>query len=341
MGIENRDYVRGSSSGYDGSGYSGGSYSPGMPPACKWILILTIAVFVVQLVWTVGPSDAQVEQYQNLRTQSLEEDGVPADQIDQIVRQETRLLQRERYSVAQRAFQLSRDKVISEFQLWRLVTYAFCHSEQSVWHIVLNMLIFWFFAPTLERMYGTREFALFYVMGAVAAGLAFIGLEMFLGKLNPVIGASGAVMAVLMLYAIHYPRQVIRIWGIIPIEVRWIVGFYLIVDLFPVLSSIGGRVDNDAVAHSAHLGGLAFGYLYFKFQWRFERLFAGFRSSSEARAARRAIAKGNLKLYQPPDNLDDEVDRILEKISQSGEASLTDDERETLKAASHRYKKRS
>jgi membrane associated rhomboid family serine protease len=341
MGIENRDYVRGSSSGYDGYGYSGGTYSPGMPPACKWILILTIAVFVVQLVWTVGPSDVQIERHRKQIVESLERQGADEEQIDEYLRYEMRRFERDRYSVAQSALELAPDKVFPGLQVWRLVTYAFCHSEQTVWHIVLNMLIFWFFAPTLERMYGTREFAWFYMMGAVAAGLAFIGLEMFLGKLNPVIGASGAVMAVLMLYAIHYPRQVIRIWGIIPIEVRWIVGFYLIVDLFPVLSSIGGRVDNDAVAHSAHLGGLAFGYLYFKFQWRFERMFGSFRASSEGRAARRAIAKGNLKLYQPPDNLDEEVDRILEKISQSGEASLTDEERETLKAASHRYKKRS
>ncbi len=142
-----------------------------------------------------------------------------------------------------------------------------------------------------------------------------------------------------MLYAMHYPRQVLRIWGIIPIEVRWIVGFYLIVDLFPVLSSIGGRVDNDAVAHSAHLGGLAFGYLYFHFQWRFERMFGGFKLFGDR--SRRAISKGNLKLYEPPDNLDEHVDQILEKISQTGEASLTDQEREILKAASHRYKKRS
>jgi hypothetical protein len=117
------------------------------------------------------------------------------------------------------------------------------------------------------------------------------------------------------------------------------VGIYLIFDLFPVLSSIGGRIDNDDVAHSAHLGGLAFGYMYFQFQWRFERMFGGFNLSGGG--SRKAISKGNLKLYQPPDNLDEQVDLILEKISQTGETSLTDQEREILKAASHRYKKRS
>lgn len=341
MGIENRDYVRGSSSGYDGYGYSGGVYSPGMPPACRWILILTIAVFVVQLVWTAGPSEAQIERHRKQLVEQLERTPMEPDEIEKYVRFEMQQYERDRYSVLQNAFELAPEKVFPGLQVWRLVTYAFCHSELTVWHILLNMLIFWFFAPTLERMYGTREFLWFYLMGAVVAGLAFVALEMFLGKLNPVIGASGAVMAVLMLYAIHYPRQVLRIWGIIPIEVRWIVGFYLIVDLFPVLSSIGGRVNYDDVAHSAHLGGLAFGYCYFRFQWRFERMFSGFKWSSEDRSAKKRIARGNLKLYEPPDNLDEHVDRILEKISVSGEASLTEEEREILKAASHRYKKRS
>jgi membrane associated rhomboid family serine protease len=323
-----------------------------MPPACKWILILTIAVFVVQLVWTARPSDYQVERYRKMIVERLElmnefaprSERLSRDEIEYQAEAAAESYQESRFSVnsvIKRGLELDPDKVVSGLQVWRLVTYAFCHDEESVWHIVLNMLIFWFFAPTLERMYGTREFAWFYLIAAAAAGLAFLALEFFLGIWNPVIGASGAVMAVLMLYAIHYPRQVLRIWGIIPIEVRWIVGFYLIVDLFPVLSSIGGRINFDGVAHSAHLGGLAFGYLYFRFQWRFERMFAGFRLSSDERAARKRISRGSLKLYEPPDNLDERVDQILEKISQSGEASLTDEEREILKAASHRYKKRS
>ena len=83
MGIENRDYVRGGSSGYGGyANYGGGyGYRSGMPPACKWLLILNIAVFVLQLVWTAGPSDAEIQkiktqlvkQYQRLRNLSPEE----------------------------------------------------------------------------------------------------------------------------------------------------------------------------------------------------------------------------------------------------------------------------
>ena len=343
MGIENRDYVRGGSSGSGGYATYGGGYGYGsgrMPPACKWFLILNIAVFVLQLVWTTGPTETEIKRHRDQMVELLEQSGTDPDQAEQYVRQEVRRFARDRYSVVQRAFELAPDKVF-HFQIWRLVTYAFCHSDQSVWHIVFNMLALWFFGPTLERMYGTREFAWFYLMAAVVSGLAFIGLELFLGSLHPVIGASGAIMAVLMLYAVHYPRQIIRIWGIIPIEVRWIVGLFIIVDFFPVLQSLGGRMTGDNVAHSAHLGGVAFGYLYFKYQLRLERLFAGFKLPDFS--SRRSASRGNLRLYEPPsaEDLDAKVDAILEKISQSGEASLTDQEREILKTASHRYKKRS
>ena len=340
MGIENRDYVRGSSSGYDGGYVSYGGYGSGMPPACKWILMITIAVFVLQLLWTTGPTKSQIARYRDQIVEAIErQGGDPAEHQGEIL-ELVRRFERDRYSVAQRAFELAPDKVFPGFQVWRLVTYAFCHSEASVWHIVFNMLALWFFGPTLERMYGTREFTWFYLMGAVAAGLVFMILEQFfLGNLTPVIGASGAVMAVLMLYAIHYPRQIIRIWGIIPIEVRWIVGIFIIVDLFPVLQSLGGRMTGDNVAHSAHLGGLAFGYLYFKFQLRFERLFSGFRLPDMS--SKRSVSRGNLRLYEPPDNFDAAVDEILQKISKEGEASLSDQEREILKTASQRYKKRS
>lgn len=341
MGIENRDYARGSSSGYDGGYASYGGYGTGMPPACKWILIITIAVFVLQIVLTGRPSESQVSRYREQVVNAVELRGEdPANREDEINYLVKRYAQ-EPYSIVQRAFQLAPDKVFPGFQVWRLVTYAFCHSIEGglPWHIIFNMLALWFFGPTLERMYGTREFTWFYLMGAVVSGLVFMILEQFfLGNLTPVIGASGAVMAVLMLYAIHYPRQIIRIWGIIPIEVRWIVGIFIIVDLFPVLQSLGGRVVGDNVAHSAHLGGLAFGYLYYKFQLRFDRFFGNFRLPEMS--SKRPVSRGNLRLYEPPENFDKAVDEILEKISKEGESSLSEQERELLKAASQKYKKR-
>ncbi len=357
MGLENRDYARGGSSSDYGGGYSPsytGYGSNRMPPGCRWILTATILIFVVQLLWKAPPSNYQVERYQKFTVELLKQrnenfqpkDRLTSAEIEAEAQARAKAFQKSRAGinpVIQRGLELDANLVFPGFQLWRMVTYAFCHdTDRGPWHIVLNMLAFWFFAPTIERMYGTREFLGFYFAAAIVSALAFLGLELWLGNfIPPLIGASGAVMAVLMLYAVHYPRQIVRIWGIIPVEVRWIVGIFVVVDAFPVLKALGGGDVTGNVAHSAHLGGLAFGYLYFKFQIRFEHFFGGFKMPSLSSGR----SQGDLRIYEPPDpnseTLDEQVDAILEKISQTGEASLTDQEREVLKAASQKYKRRS
>src|SRR5580704_10733376 len=79
-------------------------------------------------------------------------------------------------------------------QVWRLVTYAFCHEPGSPFHILFNMLFLFWFGATLERMYGTREFMLFYFASAFISGLAFLALAIAMHDRTPAIGASGAVM---------------------------------------------------------------------------------------------------------------------------------------------------
>src|SRR3990172_3510312 len=153
-------------------------------------------------------------------------------------------------------------------QIWRFVTYAFCHDIQNLLHIFFNVLWFWFLARALEQIYGTREFVLFYLAAAVFSGLLYVGLGLILDDQSAVIGASGAVMAVTMLYALHFPRQIINIWGIIPIEVRWLVLLTIVFETYSELQRLGGVDLKGHVAHSAHLGGLAFGYIYYRWQWR-------------------------------------------------------------------------
>jgi membrane associated rhomboid family serine protease len=228
-------------------------------------------------------------------------------------------------------------------QVWRLLTYAFCHDVDNLFHILFNMAFLWWFGKTLESMYGSREFLLFYLTAAVVAGLAFIGLGLVMGSLNPAIGASGSIMAVTMVYAMHFPRHRIYIWGIIPLEIRWLVVMYVVFDLLPVLSGLsGGPGAGDNIAHSAHLGGLAFGFLYCKYNIRLERLLGRFR---RPRFGRIVGPRRKFKIYEPTregprENLDQQVDAILDKINQQGEESLTKREREILKAASQRYKNR-
>lgn len=306
MGIYSRDYIRQS------QGPSG--YEPAGSPTCKWLIIVTVGIFLLQvLVKTSGvemvPGFGAVERQQSVVTEWL---------------------------------MLSPTDVVYRAQVWRLLTYAFCHDQNSIMHILFNMLLVWFFGRTLESMYGSREFLLFYLAAAVVSGLCFIVLGMMVGDRAQAVGASGAVLAIMMLYAMHFPRQQIYILGIIPIEVRWLVGLCIIFDLFPVLQSFSGNNVGDGVAHSAHLGGLLFGFLYRRYQFRLDTIFGRWRIPSVARFAR---SRRNVRLYRPPnrpniDNLDEQVDALLEKIHQNGEGSLTDREREILKAASQRYKNR-
>jgi membrane associated rhomboid family serine protease len=177
-----------------------------------------------------------------------------------------------RVSIVQEWCELDAKKVVYQGQVWRLLTHAFCHDRYGLFHILFNMLFLYWFGSTLESMYGSREFLLFYLTAAVLAGLAFVGLELYTGSSTPGIGASGAVMAVTMLYALHFPRETISVLWFFPLEMRWLMIGYVIWDLHPVLLALAGDRLYTGVAHSAHLGGLAFGFLYWMYGWRLDPL---------------------------------------------------------------------
>ena len=249
-------------------------------------------------------------------------------------------------------------------EIWRFVTYAFCHSTRQPLHIIFNMLSLWWFGAEIENMYGSREFLKFYLAAAVVAGLIFCGIQPLLHQSTPVVGASGSVMAVLAVYTLYFPRRVVYVF-LIPVELWVLLLIYVAFDLYPLLMSLGGTPNADQIAHSAHVGGLAYGLLYKHYNLRFDRLFGDLSWQSLRRSFRRRLqSPRDVKLYQPdesprPDNelmesaeqeflepeldrndLNQRVDEILAKISAHGEASLTTQERETLKEASRRFKHR-
>ncbi len=243
-----------------------------------------------------------------------------------------------RISVVQEWLQLETRKVLRG-QVWRLLTCAFCHDRTAIWHLVFNMLFLFWFGITLESMYGSREFLLFYLAAAVVASLAYVGLDLLTRESMPAIGASGAVMAATMLYAIHYPRSVVYVMWVIPVEVRWLVVFYVIFDLHPVLLALAGDRMDTGIAHAAHLGGLAFGYLY----WKFDLRLSPFVNALRIPRWRHPFRRRAVRLFTPTAgdaetsaNLDAQVDEILRKIGSQGRASLTRREQEILATASRR-----
>jgi len=229
--------------------------------------------------------------------------------------------------------------------LWRigtLLSYGFVHDDRAPWHLLFNMLTLWFFGQSVEEITGRMEFLRFYGTAIVMAGLAWVISER-LGGVDPearLVGASGGVMAVLAAFIWYYPRQTVLLYGVLPVP-AWALGIlYLVLDV----QGAGDRSSN--VAHVAHLAGAAFGILYAWRGWNLDGLTEGpARLLANLRRRRLRIVRpdddgdrGGDDRDEPP--LEQEVDRILEKIGRSGEASLTAAERDTLTRASRRLKDR-
>lgn len=139
---------------------------------------------------------------------------------------------------------------------WQPVTYMFVHSGIS--HLVFNMLGLFFFGTQVEREMGSYEFLFFYLLSGTLAGLFSLAVYWFSGSYYVfLLGASGAVFAVLLAFATYYPNAQIFIFGILPMRASVLVLVYTAIELF---SQIRGGSN---VAHLTHLAGFAFAYVYF------------------------------------------------------------------------------
>src|SRR5207249_4696386 len=115
----------------------------------------------------------------------------------------------------------------------------------------------WIFGSQVEGLYGEREFLRFYLTAALISSLGFLGFGLLVNqfavqRVPHELGASGAVMAVMMLCAMYYPTMKMLIMFVIPIELRWLVAIFVVYDLYPVLKELGGARALDEVAHAAH-----------------------------------------------------------------------------------------
>lgn len=242
------------------------------------------------------------------------------------------------------------------WQAWQLLTYGFLHAGPSleapgapydIWHIVFNMLTLWFFGRPVEGITGKAEFIRFYCVAIVLAGLVWVVGEQFTGGFGGgavprLVGASGGVMAVLAAFIWYYPRETVLIYGVLPVP-AWALG---VLYLFSDLRGAGSHAGN--IAHVAHLAGAAFGVVY---AWR-RMDFSALTDWPGQLLAK--VRPPQLRILRPEDDpsgrsggadaddvlLEQEVDRLLEKITRSGEASLTPAEREALARASRRLKDR-
>jgi membrane associated rhomboid family serine protease len=198
---------------------------------------------------------------------------------------------------------------------WTVITYMFLHGDFG--HIAFNMLGLLFFGPRVEAYLGSRKFLwLYFLSGIVAAAVSTV-----FSPMSAIIGASGAVYGVFLGFAFYWPREVIRIWGVFPIEARWMVL------LMTLLSLYGGfGVSGDNIAHFAHLGGFVGAYVYLK------SIEKAARKPVEQAAPSVRISQEDLSRWATinPLNLHEvnreELERIRRKIETQGVGSLTQTE---------------
>ena len=138
---------------------------------------------------------------------------------------------------------------------WQFVTYMFVHG--GIWHLFSNMLGLFIFGSAVERSVGTREFLLFYFLTGTLSGIASFFVYLFTGTNAILLGASGALYALMLLFSVIYPRAVILVFGILPVRAPVLVLLYFAIELFSQMGSYGG-----SVAHMTHLSGLVFAFLY-------------------------------------------------------------------------------
>ena len=217
------------------------------------------------------------------------------------------------------------------WNVWQLLTYGFAHasidSKESIFHVGGNMLVLFFLGRPIESRLGKYEFLRFYLTAILVAGLAYTVIN--INNPRPMLGASGAVSAVVALFIFYYPHSTLLMFGVLPVR-AWILGLILVgSDVFRSFN------PESQIAWEAHLAGFAFGAAYYYFKWNFAWMDFG-------KLGGAMKSKPSLKVHRPDkaEQLQVEADRILEKINRQGEASLSSRERKTLKRYSEQIRKK-
>ena len=249
----------------------------------------------------------------------------------------------------------------SDFRIYQLITYMFMHGNFG--HLFFNMFALWMFGNTLENIWGSKRFLLFYLVCGIGAGLCqelvqyiqyasslaqydnvnlngrIVSMDTYLNMMTTV-GASGAIYGLLLAFGMMFPDSRIYLYFLFPIKAKWFVIGYAVLEL--VLGFQG--VDN--VAHFAHLGGMLFGLLLILY-WRkhpagpdknFRKLkdiFQAWKRKSQMKYTRYEEVYDKMPRSDEDYNYqkakkERDVDAILDKVAKSGYDSLTKEEKEFL-----------
>jgi membrane associated rhomboid family serine protease len=253
--------------------------------------------------------------------------------------------------------------IFRQGRVWELLTATFLHG--SPFHLLWNMMFLWMVGREMESFYGTRDFVAMYLGAAVFSTFGWAALDAFAQQSDPMqlptvmLGASGAVMAVVVLYALYYPRREVLLFFILPVEMWLLVVVFLGYQLFIFL--MPGAGSSSRVAVASHLSGALYGYLFKRFDLRWSRLSWGRMRRPRLRViAPEPREKGvprpagpnwspnpataskpsTTTVVVPEEQLDARLDEVLAKIAREGRQGLTDEENRVLQEASRRARNR-
>lgn len=221
---------------------------------------------------------------------------------------------------------------------WTLVTYAFLHN--SFWHLLFNMMVLNFSSRLFLTYFTQKQLLSVYILGGVFAGLIFVFTLYFLNVTAPIVGASAAIMAVLVGVTAYQPLMSIRLFLIGYVKLWHLTGVILLLDLLQI------GIGNEG-GHISHLAGALFGFVYIRtlqngtdlgsglnvvLDW-FANLFSPKKNTPFKKVFRNPrpanIGKSVSKIVTK-DKTQQQIDEILDKISKSGYDSLSTDEKEFL-----------
>jgi hypothetical protein len=228
-----------------------------------------------------------------------------------------------------------------------LFTYMFLHG--SLMHIGLNMIMLWMFGMEVENTWGSKKFLIFYLSCGVAAGLANLFIAPLFTEVGRTLGASGGVYGVLVAFAMLFPNRYVYLYFFLPVKAKYMISFFILMELWQGIGS------SDNVAHMAHLGGAVLAAIWVLLDSRgvIDRLLSGrkpLRSYRHSQPSNQTLsyrpsvqdAEFTEVKYHPKrpsgdpefDEYQKTIDEILDKISKSGYAGLTESERQILLDAS-------
>lgn len=222
--------------------------------------------------------------------------------------------------------------LVQPWYWWHFVSYAFAHDPNGISHILFNMLSLWFLGRTVELHYGRGEFLRIYLAAAVFGGLVFAARTYFQGVPTATLGASGAVLCITMLFVFLNPRATLMLYGVVPMP-AWVLGGII------VLMNFFGNAPG--IAYDVHAAGIAFAAIYFYSRMNFGNWF----EVMNLRRWKRRFNGPSLRLHDPDkakqaaDREDQEADRILQKIYEQGQDSLTAKEKRFMEKYSLKKRK--